>query len=185
MVSQRRDDIYNGYTIGRSVYAIIRWLKFPIAFALASLALCLGLFLTQALPLVVTIILTVILAIISYIIIAVNYRDWNNERYEVTADGELRLYYKNALRYTSIRQGDITRLTDAYAIRRGFKSHLFNYGDVYVQVSWSKLPFVLRDVQNPNQVKDDLKMLAAYYGNHRENNEINILEIRDGYEQEG
>jgi hypothetical protein len=153
----------NTLLIRRSIFSIWRWIKYPAPFALACITFIAFIAATGAFPLPVIAIISIALVSISAVLLIAGVRDWRNERYDVDENGVLHIFYKTGWRYSSSREGHISKLQDVYIVRRGFSEHLFDYGDVYLQVSWSKEPFVMRDVNKPKKVKNTLRELAEYY----------------------
>lgn len=99
-----------------------------------------GIFLYGVLPLVVI--------LLWYL----RHHDLGDEIYEVTPDDIIRVTYKTWGQFTSPREGMVQRVDNGYFVRRGISQNLFNWGDVVLQVGWSRYPFILKDVYKPAQV---------------------------------
>ena len=99
----------------------------------------------------------------SLFILYLNVNDWHDDVYTVDERGELRIQYRTLLRYRSVRHGPISALQNTWTVQRGLLRWIFKFGDIYLQVGWSRLPFCLRDVQNPGDVERQINRVADHY----------------------
>lgn len=96
--------------------------------------------------------LYIVLPIIVGILWYLRYHDLGDEIYEVTPDDIIRVTYKTWGQFTSPREGRVHRVDNGHFVRRGLSQNLFNWGDVVLQVGWSRDPFILKDVYKPARV---------------------------------
>ncbi len=146
--------------IHRSPFAIGRWLKYPAALLFSVLFLLTGLTLTGALRVGFIVALWFLLLPASVGLLWLNYQDWYDESYVIDEDGEITLKYRTIGKYDTQRKGSLHGLRDSWVVRRGLFNIITNTGDVYLQVSWSRLPFILRDVRKPYQMSALIKERA-------------------------
>jgi hypothetical protein len=90
--------------------------------------------------------------VIAIIIFGFDLRDATDEKYEITEDGKISILYRKWATFYSPRSGDVSRVDTGYIIQDGLLANLFNYGDVFLQVGWSKTPFKITEVNNPQKV---------------------------------
>lgn len=93
---------------------------------------------------------------IAIIIFALDLRDATDEKYEITENGKIRILYRKWATFYSPRSGDVSRVDTGYIIKDGFLANALNYGDVFLQVGWSKTPFKITEVKNPQKVLETI-----------------------------
>jgi len=164
-------------TIRRSPFAALRWLVKPAALVLSCITIIVGLSATRATYWIFIFALGVAMLPLSLIILYLNFNDWANDVYTIDQNGDFRIEYRTWLRYRSVRRGPISALQDAWVVQRGATRLVFGFGDIYVQVGWSRRPFCLRDVQDPYAVVNEIKRLSRYYSGGRHEERVDAIGI--------
>lgn len=155
----------NTLSVRRSPFAALRWLIKPVALVLSGITMLTGLILTHATFWVFIVVLGLLMLPLSILVLYLNFNDWKDDIYQIDKYGTLQIIYRTWLKYRSIRRGPIAALVDAWVVQRGITRILFNFGDIYLTVGWSRRPFILRDVQAPYSVAAQIKRLASIYSN--------------------
>ena len=114
---------------------------------------------------------------LSLIVLWLNFNDWRDDLYSIDENGEFNIQYRTWMRYRSSRRGPIASLQDAWVVQRGPLRFVFNFGDIYIQVGWSRIPFCLRDVQDPRDMVTAIKHLAEYYRNRPEEESVDAVSV--------
>jgi len=154
------EDKYEDIILRRSFFAAGRWLTYPALLALSVIIFIVFSAITRALRPVFLIMVSLPLVLVSVLIVWVSAKDWRDEYYIINSEHEIVLHYQTPMQYRTERRGSLATMGDAWSVRNGFKQMLFNFGDVHIQVGWSKFPFKLRDVNRPDEVVEILKKRA-------------------------
>ena len=173
-------------TVRRSPFAALRWLVKPVALVLSCVAVIIGLSVTRATFWIFIFALGIAMLPISLAILYLNFNDWRDDVYSIDENGDFRIEYRTWLRYKSVRRGPISALQDAWVVQKGLLRFVFHFGDIYMQVGWSRVPFCLRDVQDPYDAVNEIKRMSReHQGGRREErvDAIGILLENENYEE--
>lgn len=149
--------------IRRSIFAAGRWLAYPAVLLVCCLVLVAGVVATRALHWFFIVIISTGSLSVTIAVIWLSALDWYDEYYLIDDEGQLIISYKTPLKYDTTRNGPISALQDVWCVRRGLWKIVFDYGDIYLQVGWSRRPFVLRDVSHPYSMKERIRQRALEF----------------------